>query len=52
MNNLEDLRKKIDKIDSELMPLFTERMKFSAEVAEYKRANNMPVLDKSAKRRY
>lgn len=46
MNNLEDLRKKIDKIDSELMPLFTERMKCSAEVAEYKRANNMPVLDK------
>ena len=46
MNNLEDLIKKIDKIDSELMPLFTERMKCSAEVAEYKRANNMPVLDK------
>lgn len=46
MNNLEDLRKKIDKIDSELMPLFTERMKCSADVAEYKRANNMPVLDK------
>lgn len=46
MKNLEELRKKIDLIDSELMPLFTERMKCSAEIAEYKRENNMPVLDK------
>ncbi len=46
MNKLEELRKRIDEIDGELMPLFTARMKCSAEVAEYKRENSMPVLDK------
>ncbi|MBR5614664.1 MAG: prephenate dehydratase [Clostridia bacterium] len=46
MNDLEILRKKIDEIDSQLLPLFLSRMECSAGVAEYKRANNMPVLDK------
>lgn len=46
MNDLEVLRKRIDEIDSQLLPLFLSRMECSARVAEYKRANNMPVLDK------
>lgn len=47
MNDLETLRKKIDEIDSQLLPLFLSRMQCSADVAEYKRINNMPVLDKA-----
>lgn len=47
MNDLETLRKRIDEIDSQLLPLFLSRMECSAGVAEYKRANNMPVLDKT-----
>lgn len=46
MYDLKDLRNKIDEIDSKLLPLFLERMECSRNVAEYKRANNMPVFDK------
>lgn len=45
MYDLKDLRNKIDEIDSKLLPLFLERMECSRQVAEYKRANNMPVFD-------
>ncbi len=34
--DLLDLRKRIDEIDSKLIPLFIERMGISKEVAEYK----------------
>ncbi len=47
MQNIDYLRKQIDEIDSQLLPLFLKRMECSRSVAEYKRANNMPVLDKS-----
>ena len=46
MDDLQALRNKIDEIDSQLLPLFLSRMECSANVAEYKRACNMPVLDK------
>ncbi len=46
MNELEIQRNKIDKIDKQLLPLFLERMECSKAVADYKRANNMAVLDK------
>ncbi len=46
MYDLKTLRNKIDEIDSKLLPLFLERMECSRQVAEYKRANNMPVFDK------
>lgn len=46
MTELEILRKKIDEIDKQLLPLFLSRMECTSEVAEYKRKNNMPVLDK------
>lgn len=46
MYDLKDLRNRIDEIDSQLLPLFLDRMECSRQVAEYKRANNMPVFDK------
>ena len=47
---LEEIRNEIDAIDKELVSLFIRRMKCSAEVAEYKKENNMPVLDASRER--
>lgn len=45
MGRHEELRKEIDKIDRQLVQLFEKRMKVSTEIAEYKLANNVPVLD-------
>ena len=45
--NLEELRKQIDEIDSEMMILFKKRMSVSLQIGEYKRANNVPILDAS-----
>lgn len=41
------LRDKIDTLDREIVKLLVERMGVSAEVAAYKIANGMPVLDKT-----
>ena len=43
---LNQLRQEIDEIDRELVSLFIRRMNCSAGVAEYKRRNALPVLDK------
>ena len=40
---LKDLRNQIDAIDNELVQLFTKRMEISAQVADYKKANHMPI---------
>ena len=40
---INDLRKKIDAIDDELVQLFIKRMDLSKQVAEYKRANHLPI---------
>ncbi len=40
---LSELREKIDAIDSQLVTLFTERMAVAAEVADYKKQNNLPI---------
>ncbi|CAM4210161.1 chorismate mutase [Jeotgalicoccus halotolerans] len=45
MGRHEELRKEIDQIDRELVQLVEKRMKVSTEIAEYKLANNIPVLD-------
>ena len=47
---LDEIRTKIDKIDEELVNLYKKRMELCAEVAEYKRDNNIPVLDSSRER--
>lgn len=38
-----ELRTQISKIDRELVALFSQRMQLSAMIAEYKKANNLPV---------
>ena len=42
---LSDYRGQLDKIDRELLSLFAERMDIAAEIAAWKKENNMPVLD-------
>jgi len=48
---LQKIRKEIDRIDSELIPLFVERMRCSECVAEIKRAEGIAVLDKERERK-
>ena len=40
---LKELRDQIDTIDDELVSLFTKRMELSAQIADYKKANRMPI---------
>ncbi len=48
--DLQELRKKIDEIDDGLVRLFQERMDVSAEIARYKKENNLPVHDPARER--
>ena len=41
--DLKDLRNQIDEIDNTLVDLFVKRMRISEQVADYKKANNMPI---------
>jgi len=43
--SLEDYRTEIDSIDSQIVSLFTERMKVAAGMAEYKKAKGLPIYD-------
>ncbi|MDO4478259.1 MAG: chorismate mutase [Lachnospiraceae bacterium] len=45
MRNLNELRPEIDAIDQEMQALFERRMAIAGEVAAYKKANGLPVLD-------
>lgn len=38
-----EIRENIDKIDQQLVDLFCQRMTLSAEVADYKKANGLPI---------
>ena len=42
--DLKELRNEIDQIDDQLVKLFCQRMNIAAQVADYKRENNMPIL--------
>ena len=48
---LQKIRKEIDRIDSELIPLFVERMQCSERVAEIKRIQGIAVLDKEREKK-
>lgn len=43
MEDLKTYRDKIDEIDKELVALFEERMEIVLKVADYKKANNIPI---------
>ncbi len=44
--NLDEIRKEISVINDEMLALFVRRMKLSRQVAEYKKANGLPTLDR------
>ena len=43
--DLQNYREEIDRVDGELLRLFTERMDIVHKIAEYKKEHNLPVLD-------
>ncbi len=43
-HTLEDLRQQIDKFDNELLGIIEERMKVAEKIGEYKKANNITIL--------
>jgi len=44
---IDNLRNKIDEIDASLVSLFENRMEVVLKIAEYKKNNNMVILNKS-----
>lgn len=47
MDVLQNLRNEIDEIDKQLVELFEKRMETVLKVAQYKKENNIPILNKS-----
>ena len=45
MRDLNEIRMDIDGIDRQIVALYEQRMDLTKQVAEYKIANNKPVLD-------
>ena len=48
--DLKDYRVKIDEIDDQLIALFQQRMEIAKGIAEYKKANGMPIMDAGRER--
>jgi chorismate mutase/prephenate dehydratase len=48
--DLQELRKRIDEVDDGLVRMFQQRMDVSAEIARYKKENNLPVHDPARER--
>ncbi|MCL2243167.1 MAG: chorismate mutase [Treponema sp.] len=48
--DLQEFRRQIDNIDDDIIRLFQQRMDISAEIAQYKKQNNMPVYDPARER--
>lgn len=48
--DIKEIRKNIDEIDDKLVKLFAERMEQGRLVGDYKKANNLPVLDSTRER--
>lgn len=46
MKSLDELRSQIDAIDKELVSLLEKRFIVVKEVGEFKKVNNLPILDK------
>ena len=47
MKSLEECRAALDAVDREIVRLFEERMMIARDVAAYKIAHDLPVLDRS-----
>ena len=47
---LNELRNEIDKVDDQLVKLFVERMNLSAQIADYKKENKLPIYVPSRER--
>ena len=47
---LSEIREKVDAVDDQLLELFLERMRLSEEVAAYKNANRLPILNRQRER--
>lgn len=47
MRDLREIRQELDQVDREMVRLFEKRMNLALEVAQYKTAHGMPVLDAS-----
>ena len=45
MEDIQDWRKEIDKIDREIVSLFNQRLAVAKNIALYKKANNLAILD-------
>ena len=44
LKSKKELRNEIDKIDEEMVKLFVRRMGIAAQVAAYKKENNLPIF--------
>lgn len=42
--DIQDMRKQIDIIDDQLVQLFAQRMDIAAQIADYKKANELPIF--------
>ena len=47
MENLEQCREEINRIDRSMAQLFEERMKVAAQIAAYKKEHTLPILDRA-----
>ena len=47
---IEELRARIDRIDSDLIRLYAERLETAAEIGKYKQEHNLPVFDPARER--
>lgn len=50
MSNINELRKQMDDVNSRMIDLFAERMEISAQIADYKKENGLPVYDPERER--
>ena len=48
--DLAQLRQEIDKIDDEMVRLFGQRMAFAAQISDYKKEHNLPILQPNRER--
>ena len=51
MNDLNELRNKLDSVDAELMRLYTQRMEICKEIGAYKRENGLPITDEEREKK-